>query len=316
MLRKLLFAFFLLATSLCLAQSTLVGDISGTVRSSDGEPLKGRVALFDYDKLVWFDTDNKGRFLLKNVPFGSRKTILAEAEQFARDRRENVVVFPGRVNNIGDIVLEPGIAYSGRVVDAKGSPIEGAIVEVDYGYAVLSHTIASMGKWKGKTDSEGRFRTPALAEGRWRHAFAYAPDKVKTWIKLPLFSTAELPDVILADDAPFHGQVINNEGKAVAGATIVMNYDYDRPAKTDENGKFVLRGFPSDATEIYVEAPEHEAQYATADRGAAPAKIQIPVRRAFEGRVTDADTGEPVSFNFLQLCRVERDAAGKPSMYG
>ena len=71
-------------------------------------------------------TDAEGRFHLRMEQDGSFQ-LLVDASGYAPFRKEVSAYFDRRTD-IGELVLDPGVFLSGRVVDSAGRPVEGAAI--------------------------------------------------------------------------------------------------------------------------------------------------------------------------------------------
>lgn len=161
-----------------------------------------------------------GTFTITGVEPGPWE-VSAQAEGYAKSSVE-VTVAAGENANAGDILLGPGVAISGRVVDSARRPKPG--VEV-----VLSEVMDAgpfFGGWpnersRTKTDEEGRFRLSGLSEGKWQlgvtvEGFA------------PLVHPFEIKDapleveLVLLVGGSVRGVVRDARGGAVENATVMM----------------------------------------------------------------------------------------------
>ena len=121
-----------------------------------------------------FATDT-GDFALDHVPAG-RYRVRAFAPGAATSREVQVEVDPG--NEAGPLRLVLGAAgrISGRVLDARGHPVAGARVSVDFG------GVYGIGRFTGETGpvtesgTDGAFLLTDVPAGQPSRVFAYRPD--------------------------------------------------------------------------------------------------------------------------------------------
>jgi hypothetical protein len=304
-----------------------VGTVVGRVIDLEGRPVAGaEVWAGDRDQIATrVRTEGDGRFRLGSVSDERATTLWAEDEErgLAREHFEDVRVFAGRETDLGDVVLAPGARLSGRVVDVVGRPIAGAKATILSRRNILGHTVTANGpKWTVRGDDRGQFRTPALPVGRVEF-IVRAPGKARRYLD-PLVepgrASIDLGDVRLDDERPVTGVVVDQDGRPVAGATVVVDADYDHPGTTDDTGRFAVRDAAINAVWFRVEAPGyfdptlrpiHELKGQRTD-------LRLALQKAFtvEGSVIDAETGAPVDFERVQLCTVERDEDAKITLVG
>jgi hypothetical protein len=129
-------------------------SLSGTVRGPTGRPVAGATVVIqsmsDRTHVQRVRSDRDGQF--RTGPFidprWSEFTMVVRAEGFALAMQSLLV--PVEVPP-QDIQLSPRKPLHGRVVDAQGRPVPGAIVKAatEFGYAGLD--------WGAETDADGRF---------------------------------------------------------------------------------------------------------------------------------------------------------------
>src|SRR4029079_2009033 len=123
------------------------GALTGLVVDPLGRPVAGAEVwgLFYQEKVGPTRSDDDGRFRLPALKADKPMTIWADAPGLARERRDDVRIFPGKDRDIGRITLLPGPRIRGRVVDAQGKPIARAVVKLKLYRHQLGHTISSQG---------------------------------------------------------------------------------------------------------------------------------------------------------------------------
>ena len=284
------------------------GTIAGRVIDLDGRPVAGaKVWAGDRDPVAArARTGTDGRFRLGPVSDERATTVWAEDEErgLAREHFENVRVFAGRDTDLGDVALAPGARLSGRVVDVKGQPVAGAQATILSQRLVLGHTLTLNGpKWTVQGGDQGRFRTPALPVGLLDLTVT-APGKARRHrgpLVEPGRAAIDLGDVRLEDERPVTGVVVDQDSRPVAGATVVVDADFDHPATSDANGRFAVRDAAINAVWFLVEAagyfdptPQggHELKGQRTD-------LRIALQKAYtvQGSVIDAETGARLKSN-------------------
>lgn len=151
-----------------------------------------------------------------------------------------------------EVLLDPGVSLSGRVVDESGQPVAGATLRfgeegmksnardyVDYRYPSFVPTSNANGDWSAdflrpRTDGEG-------IGGYVEH-----PDYAETAFSFPLASTgASNVTVVIKQGAPVAGRVVGAGGESVPEALVTVDWQYDScrneiKTKADATGRFFL----------------------------------------------------------------------------
>lgn len=298
------------------------GAITGQVVDRHGRPLAGaEVWAVQFRKTTaTARTDADGRFRLAELKDDKPVDVWAEAEGLARERRDGVRVIPGADRAIPPLNLLPGTRMTGRLVDAQGRPVAGVKVSLkDYRH-VLGHTISNeQTEWSLTSDADGRFATPPLPAGSAAFVFA-APGKVRTQAggkAEPGTPAVDLGEIVLADEVPLRGRVVDQQGRPAPGVGVIVDYDYHNTAKTDADGCFLVHGVGSDAKAIRLDS---NAYFAPQPYEIGPDRddLTLTVIKAYtiHGKAVDAETGEPVPLDTVRLCTVVREADGSYSLRG
>jgi RNA polymerase sigma-70 factor (ECF subfamily) len=184
-----------------------------------------------------------------------------------------------RTLELGDVVLEPGSAVEGRVIDASGRAIEGALVVV--GATVegwLPEQSArsgppdlAMNAWSGRdpaltarSDALGAFRIEGLAAG---YATAWARTRTSRWafsepIGLRPGEEALGIELVVSEASAetFSGRVLDPGGNALPGIEVTFAASVGEQGwsdqRTDEHGDFHF--VAEEAMDITVRSPSWE----------------------------------------------------------
>ncbi len=187
-----------------------------------GEPRRGRRPLS-------VRSDGDGSFRFDEVAAGSAD-VDAFAPGFQPSDARRLEVTAGAPAQPLRFVLRRGIALPGRVTDRGGAPIEGAR--------------ARAGRPRASSDAEGRFVVEGLAPGRqllevdhpgynrWRGEVGVEP-------------RMDAIEVVLRGGWPVAGQVVDLEGRPVAGVAVLLEPAAPRGhrryrASSDVEGRFQL----------------------------------------------------------------------------
>jgi beta-lactamase regulating signal transducer with metallopeptidase domain len=177
---------------------------------------------------------------------------------------------------------DPQGRLTGRIVDGHGQPLAGATVRATLQLTVLSlsspganHVSAYRGqveRFTAEAGPDGRFELSGLCKGEYS-VKAEAPGKawaVRTFVIAPDFNSAPL-DIVLDQGGDFSGQVRDDDGKPVAGATIALterhHYEHGEfryvtsfdstwpdPVITDDSGQFRFTGLREGRYTIEIKA--------------------------------------------------------------
>jgi hypothetical protein len=308
-----------------VAQGT--GTVVGRVVDLEGRPVVGAaVWAGDRDQVeAQVRTDADGRFRLGPLSEERAATIWAEdeAKGLARQYFDDVRVVAGRETDLGAVVLAPGARVLGRAVDRDGRPVVGVEATITSRHHVLGHTVTLNGmKWTVRGDEQGQIRTPALSVGD-TELIIRAPGKARQYLSRliePGQSVIDLGDVKLEDEKPITGLVVDQDGQPIAGARISVDADYDHPAITGADGRFIVHDAATDASWYRIDAAGYFDPTLKPFRKLEGHRIalRIALQKAYtiEGSVIDVDTGAPVEFEQVQLCTVVRDEDAHVTLVG
>jgi hypothetical protein len=238
------------------AFSQMPTRVSGTVHFPSGEPAAGVHVSFNPG--IYFGesfetnpivheaiTDERGRFeiIRPQGRFAYNGVAVLTNCILVRDLERNLTaikLFPNQgIPNV-DLTLQPGIALSGTVQDPMGASVGGADIELD------SDGIFFPIRPPFKADALGKFHIPALPRGIEygisisARGFGSAHGRVEA--QNTGTNRYEFPASILKHaDSKLAGQVINNDGKPVAGARLMFcgpGQPVVFEGNTDSHGRF------------------------------------------------------------------------------
>jgi hypothetical protein len=289
------------------------GAITGLVVDPQGRPVAGAAVwgLCRQEKFGPTHSGADGRFRLPALGPNKPVTVWADVPNLARERRDEVRIFAGMDHDIGRLTLLPGTRMCGRVVDAQGKPVAIACIKLDLYRHQLGHTISSQGtEWTIKAGGDGRFSSPPLPAGTAQLQVS-APGKVRTAIAKkaePGASVVDLGDIALPDEIPVAGVVVDGDGKPAPRVEVIPDYDWQNSVKTDKDGRFTIHGVGKELKGVRLESNDYFAPkpFAVVPGGT---DLKLTVIKAYEihGTAVDAETGNPVPIDAVQLCIVERD---------
>lgn len=237
-------------------------------RGDDPTPIAGqRVRLLPWGDPRWFERVDEGVSDRDGIVRFERQSP-GRAGVFADDgshAREWIVA--GREMTV-KLQLAAGVRVTGRVVDASGRPVAGALVDV------IDEFDAPPAQTSAPTDAAGEFVLEGVDRMHWvaaRHE-RVSPSRCH-WLGIPAFgdATARVELVLGGPGALVRGRVVDELGAPVASARVRIEHANDRapvfggdgsvradpPAAyvaTDDDGRFELAGVPSQRVRVGVEA--------------------------------------------------------------
>ncbi len=206
----------------------------------------------------------------------------------------------------------------GQVMDDRGRPVEDAVVVL---YHEPSDTPALGARpfkklAETRTSADGQYVLDSELE--WHGIpllFAYKAGCAMSWADPKAYAILQLGKpqtlagvVVDANDHPIVGARVSlcakNEFMIPRQLAVLVPNPWG-VTQTDENGRFVLDGIPSETTaDFWVEVPDRVPYWTSCDSGLdegerytageTDIRIKVPTRSRIEGRVVDEDTAQPV----------------------
>ncbi len=260
-------------------------------------------------------TDARGRFEVPGLPAG-RYDLTAEAAGFAPREVPGIEVAGGEGEQaLGTVILRPGTALEGRVIDARGQPIADAELWVTPAGA--------------RSPFRGLFRReeePAARSGLdgWFRVADLAPGQaVDLQVVRRGYGGAEVPGVVppaepvtvtLQPAVRVSGRVVDPDAKPVAGAEVFLMAERQRGgysgssfagrATSDDEGRFLFTDVDPGTLRVSARAVGRQAAeltgvQAVAGKDVADLELVLAPGAAVEGRVVDGE-GRPVAGAFVE----------------
>lgn len=198
-----------------------------------------------------------GRFELA-FPWSATRTRddLTFSRSGLATRPERTTIDGPGVHALGDVVLEPGGALVGRVVDASGAPLAGARLrtwrepEEESRAELEAWGTYVLGWCSATSEADGSFVLEGAPATRLCVA-AWSPGRLHAWsppIDLSAGSTRRVADLVLREPAPgqlLAGRVLAPDRAPAEGAAVAVSLEGKDTrgigqAWTDENGHFEL----------------------------------------------------------------------------
>jgi len=274
-------------------------QVSVTVVGGDSKPIDGATVELrgtDYQK----QTTKAGTTTFDAVVPGGYQ-VAAWADGLARSLSWLQV---GAGAHSVKLILMPGAAVAGRVVDEKGSGVPGARVTFhgasDWSQQADARYDAAL------TGADGSFKFAALPSGSFRFAAShpeYAPGQT-AMVTLDGKHDQSGVTITLGAGATVRGTVVDTAGKPVASARVRigrasrrgMIFEPPRQAYSDGDGAFELRGLPRHeltAVAMHETGASKSEDLDTTNGDVANVKLVIDVTGTIAGIVVDPQ-GQPV----------------------
>jgi protocatechuate 3,4-dioxygenase beta subunit len=282
--------------------------LTGRLTNEADEPIRGKVSLRSLDggpvgallaRRLTAESDDEGRFALDAVPSGEH-ALRAESQGYGAKTVDISVAGRSREEDLGEIVLERGLAIEGRVLGADGVAVPEARV---LGFK----TSGGMMSWateeasEATSDAEGRFVIAGLLEGVY-NIFATAPGFGRAE-PIPAEAGARNVTLTLKPAGTIRGTVVDSEGRPVTSFRAVARSPESRgwggqSQMDDEAGIFVLTSVAEGEYVVEILAPDFVSEAVSGVRvtgGSITDVGTIRLRRGgrLAGTVVDA-TGAPV----------------------
>jgi RNA polymerase sigma-70 factor (ECF subfamily) len=295
--------------------AAVLASIRGRCVDEAGRPLAGVTTQIRGHKLDGYEvpaesvqasvppaTKSDGLFEIALPPTPGLARISLALELPQRCGAEGTIeISAGMSMELGDVVMLPAIAVSGRVVDSDGQPQAGVRMEMQRDSTAQATPLIGVRRQGSLTTlADGTFQsTEALCAGRWwfhvrNRTLLRAQDRSLILVAEVPNATVEL--VVRSDRElpPVTGLVVDEAGAAIAGATVSMGGD---GAYTDKEGAFTLRlGNDQEQSRLVVEANRDGYIGASVKVDSLGSHVRLVLRRAPGLRViAKDDSGAPIA---------------------
>ena len=207
----------------------------------DRKPIAGqvvRVALRGRDP-VERTTGEDGRVSFPGLRVARTWTLSVEGKTFSPVEIKAIAVAANTVTDLGDLLLGDKVVLRGKVVDDRGRPIVGAAVSAYVGggldfsqgfaiAAVQSAVDTPLASDQATTDDQGVFALASLTPGRPYQLEAKHPGfalAVRADLVVSPDRGGALMTIVLGASASVRGRVADEDGRPVAGATVIALED-------------------------------------------------------------------------------------------
>ena len=279
------------------------GVVAGQVLSEWGEALAAELTLTPLSsgtRATTIRTGDDGEFFFDRLEAGNYR-LEATAPDFRPEIIERFHVGGEGVSRL-EIVLEQRRGYYGRVIEADGEPVEGALVTFETGDQRRVQRL--------RTDQNGRFEWNDEDRGVQLWVYADSPghqasERHRARADEEIVLEVERGGRVI-------GRVVDPDGQPVTDYNLGVSFvEFDddarynttqmpRGAVSDGRGYFELGPLRSGRYRLMVEADDFppartEALRVTPGETVGPITIRMEASSTLSGVVLDADTGEPVA---------------------
>ena len=259
-------------------------SISGQVIDDEtGQPIKSfSVAVTASPSLTSIPVKQRQRFHSEDGSFRyvdvtpGTMHVFVEAEGYAGGRMGPIPVMAGQ--SVTDVVVRVyrGATLKGRVVDAAGKPVKGALVEVSNTTGVSAQAQAFLrfltqqmrqSSKRGFTDAEGRWEIPHVLEGTYSVKVthpAFSGTEV-SGVTCQNSGEVEVEEISLSPGATIKGIVRTKAGEPDAQASVMISSAdpqqmFSRTCPTNHRGEFECGGLKPGTYRVMVHQREGELQ--------------------------------------------------------
>ncbi len=271
--------------------------IRGVVLDESGRPVAGASVRGGWEMTegtrggVYVDeatTDADGRFALEAIAPDVAVKVSARSREAAT--AEPIAARAGQAEALTlRLVRSATSAIGGRVLGPGGRPFPGARIRVHYQKQTGASTrsggfVAFEGVKEVRTADDGTFRTPRellLADEYRVEALADGFIAGMTdWVRLAPGEKTAVPDIVLQEGDParaVEGRVVDRRGAPIADADVLQSGDGPSPtrARTDADGRFLIRGVADDAAFLFAEKPGRRFAGRVIEAGSAPVELVL-----------------------------------------
>jgi len=244
-----------------------------------------------------------GSFTIKNIP-GDNRTVTVHMESYATRVDTSLVTFGGAAERRKkiDILMEPGFAIAGRVVDSKGVGVQNVLIDA------IGNGPTTSSRGETVSTEGGEFFLADLAEGRYTlrvEAQGYDVD--------PLQADAGERDILieLRSQGALRGVVVNAEGEPVPSFALTVRVSHPtnrsfghiqakQTVSGQKDGSFLVEGLKADTYVVQADVRGYASSFSdpvVVEEGITTPDVLVRMSKGgtLIGQVIDQSTKEPIA---------------------
>lgn len=258
-----------------------------------------------YDVLEAF-TAADGRFTFRDVTPSDKYVVRARLESHAVVSSESIDVRGGASADVGDLVLGPAAAMSGRVLDSEGKPVADARVALTWavrnplGVILADPDTLPEVEAEVQTDAKGAFLFEGLEPGS-KTVLAHGPTGASAMIRsiaLPDGETVSGMTLQFKGRGALAGRVAWSDGRPIENARVFAGPEQRavmRTSTTDAEGRFRIPHLPGDTAILSVLIPGLPVRILQGQRvGTENVEVTFPAPGLLRGVVVTESDGQPL----------------------
>lgn len=295
--------------------------ISTSVAGAEGAGGAGAQHVGSVTDGIWpVVTGPSGEFRLAGLPSGEL-VVIASHPAMSAGRSAPITLTPGAAVSGVEIVLRRGAEIDGRVVDGRGFPVEGVLVELAGAGTSRAGTPLQFSGADGGFTFANVAGSVTLAASR----DGYAP--VTVALDVPPGARRQEVEISLEEAArTVRGWVVDERDlpvglaqvavRAVAQGTAMV-----RQAVAGPDGTFEVEGMPGGLVVVEATAPGRSPGAAVAGPGVAEVTVVLEASGALVVEAVDAQNGDPIEGCTVELlaaagARRQQPCAGGTASFG
>ena len=282
------------------------GEVVVTVVTEANAPVSGATVQLRSSDLQTEVSDGDGVARFEGVASGSL-AVVAFAPGYGPTRQ--LVQLPDAENArvTSRVVLNPGAAISGRVIDSKGQPVANAkVLPID---AATLYSLMSRHLDAEVTDKKGEFTIDAVAAGTYRLNVKHDDHAPKSSDPITIDGSTPTTgiEIVLEAGGTIKGRVVTSDQQPVAWASVRVGQDVvnqlgggveQRQVTTDEQGKFTMKGLPRKKLAAVAMGEVASSEVTPVDLSGAADAVDLLLVMSIEGTISGTvvdSAGEPIA---------------------